>query len=63
MKEIGCHLTAYRGPGGAARQAVALRQEGVIVNTGNMGELSVDLGAYGWFPANLPSEEEADEQE
>jgi hypothetical protein len=60
---IECYLTACRGPGGAARQAAALRQEGVIVNTGNMGVLSVDLGAYGWFPASLPSEEEESEQE
>jgi len=28
----------------------------VIVNTGNMGELQVDLGQYGWFPRELPSE-------
>ncbi len=32
-----------------------------------MGELTVDLGAYGWFPDILPSEEaeasESDEEE
>ena len=48
---------SQRGPGGATRQAAALRREGVIVNTGSMGELSVDLGIYGWFPSMLPSEE------
>lgn len=52
-----------RGPGGAARQAVALRQEGVVVDNGHLGELSVDLGTYGWFPAMLPSEEAAREGE
>lgn len=46
-----------RGPGGTARQAAALRREGVTVETGHMGELSVDLGAFGWFPNVLPSEE------
>ncbi len=25
---------------------------------GALGELSVDLGEYGWFPQSLPSEEE-----
>jgi len=46
-----------RGPGGASAQAVALRREGVTVNTGQLGELSVDLGIFGWFPDKLPSEE------
>ena len=46
-----------RGPGGAARQATALRQEGVNVGTGTLGELTVDLGRFGWFPSRLPSEE------
>ena len=45
-----------RGPGGATRQATALRAEGVTVNTGNLGELTVDLNEYGWFPTILPSE-------
>lgn len=48
-----------RGPGGAARQAAALRTEGVTVDTGPLGELTVDLAAFGWFPEQLPSEEEA----
>ena len=46
-----------RGPGGAQRQAAALQQEGVVVSTGSLGELSVDFAVYGWFPASLPSEE------
>lgn len=45
-------------PGGAARQAAALRTEGVTVDTGHLGELLVDLAAYGWFPETLPSEGE-----
>ncbi|PNS15842.1 hypothetical protein CAC42_4294 [Sphaceloma murrayae] len=47
-----------RGPNGASRQATALRQEGVTVERSAMGELSVDLSEYGWFPSMLPSEEE-----
>lgn len=50
-------LYIYRGPGGAARQAAALRGEGVTVDTGSLGELTVDLGRFGWFPDMLPSEE------
>lgn len=46
-----------RGPGGAARQAAALRMEGVTVDAGHLGEFTVDLAAYGWFPNQLPSEE------
>lgn len=30
--------------------------EGVTVGTGDLGELTVDLGAYGWFPQFLPSD-------
>ena len=58
-----------RGAGGAARQAAALRREGVNVTAGNLGELMVDLRTYGWFPSSLPSEvaeatgSEEDEQE
>ena len=47
---------SHRGPGGATRQAVSLRREGVTVAVGALGELIVDLGAYGWFPEYLPSE-------
>lgn len=44
---------------GRRRQAEALRAEGVEVreNTGGLGEMTVDLGQYGWFPDQLPSEE------
>ena len=49
-------LNFHRGPGGAARQAAALRQERVIVNAGSLGELSIDFAIYGWFPSRLPSE-------
>lgn len=45
-----------RGPDGAARQAAALRREGVTVGTGHLGELTVDFGTFGWFPNSLPSE-------
>lgn len=45
-----------RGPGGASRQAAALRREGVHVGRGNLGEYLVDLSSYGWFPNELPSE-------
>lgn len=50
-------LTCSRGPGAAARQATELRREGVRVETGRMGELSVDFAGCGWFPNMLPSEE------
>lgn len=45
-----------RGPGGASRQATALRREGVHVGVGSMGEFLVDFSVYGWFPSELPSE-------
>lgn len=45
-----------RGPSGASRHAAALRAENVEVNQGAMGELTVDLGRFGWFPDVLPSE-------
>ena len=46
---------SHRGPGGATRQAAFLRREGVTVETGNLGELVIDLEVYGWFPDFLPS--------
>jgi len=46
-----------RGANGAARQATALRAEGVTVERGSLGEHSVDFATYGWFPIMLPSEE------
>ena len=55
---------SHRGPGGATRQAAALRREGVIVGVGCLGELTIDLVKYGWFPDVLPSEKtEAKESE
>lgn len=48
---------SHRGPDGAQRQASFLRREGVTVGSGSLGELTVDLEAYGWFPDLLPSEE------
>ena len=53
---------SQRGPGGATRQAAALRREGVAVGNGHLGELTVDLGTYGWFPSLLPSEEAEDSE-
>ncbi|KAI9055899.1 hypothetical protein LZ554_000837 [Drepanopeziza brunnea f. sp. 'monogermtubi'] len=46
----------HHHPSGAANQAQVLRGEGVAVTAGSMGELSVDLAMYGWFPRQLPSE-------
>ena len=48
---------SHRGPGGATRQAAVLRSEGVTVGAGHLGELTVDLGVYGWFRDFLPSDE------
>ena len=52
-------MLLQRGPGAAARQAAALQQEGVRVHTDSMGEFSIDLSEYGWFPDRLPAEESA----
>jgi methylated-DNA-protein-cysteine methyltransferase-like protein len=56
-----------RGPSCAARQATALRAEGVEVSEDAMSEYTVDLGRFGWFPDVLPSEagmvESSDEDE
>ena len=55
---------SHRGHSGATRQASFLRREGVTVATGHLGELTVDLGRYGWFPDFLPSDgAEASESE
>ncbi|KAJ9149928.1 hypothetical protein NKR23_g3982 [Pleurostoma richardsiae] len=43
-------------PSGAHAQALALQAEGVAVTTGPLGEHTVDLAEYGWFPEYLPSE-------
>jgi methylated-DNA-protein-cysteine methyltransferase-like protein len=42
---------------------VALQAEGVTVSTDALGELSVDLAEYGWFPNSLPSEDADEEQD
>ncbi|CAG5145422.1 uncharacterized protein ALTATR162_LOCUS1708 [Alternaria atra] len=56
-----------RGPSAAAQQADALRREGVEVRQDAMGQYTVDLGQYGWFPEVLPSEaglvESSDEED
>ncbi|KAI4959776.1 hypothetical protein J4E86_003501 [Alternaria arbusti] len=56
-----------RGPSAAAQQADALRREGVEVRQDAMGQYTVDLGTYGWFPDVLPSEaglvESSDEED
>lgn len=46
-------------PSGASNQARALREEGVEVGTGSLGEFIIDFSKYGWFPPQLPSEAEA----
>ena len=54
---IRASLIVSSGPGSAARQATALRREGVTVDTGSLGIFTVDFNSYGWFPDILPSEE------
>ncbi|KAK4059892.1 hypothetical protein Trihar35433_10436 [Trichoderma harzianum] len=44
-------------PSGAANQAVELQREGVEVTRTAMGEYTVDLEVYGWFPEELAEEE------
>lgn len=44
-------------PSGTLNQAAALEAEGVTVHRDAMGELSVDLTEFGWFPRRLPSAE------
>ncbi|KAB8216363.1 6-O-methylguanine DNA methyltransferase [Aspergillus novoparasiticus] len=56
-------MISHREPGSAERQAEALRQEGVEVETDAMGEFYVDLARFGWFPSVLPSEEGESELE
>jgi methylated-DNA-protein-cysteine methyltransferase-like protein len=38
-----------------------LRREGVEVSEDSMGQYTVDLKDYGWFPEMLPSEADAAE--
>lgn len=54
---VGCRSR----PDGAQNQAAALRDEGVQVTRGAMGEFMVDFDEYGWFPRVLPSEAVGDE--
>ncbi|KAK1834493.1 6-O-methylguanine DNA methyltransferase [Podospora conica] len=42
-------------PSATLNQATALEAEGVVVTRDALGELSVDLKTYGWFPRILPS--------
>jgi methylated-DNA-protein-cysteine methyltransferase related protein len=50
-------MISSRGPGSVDRHAAALRREGVRVERGSMGEMTIEFGKYGWFPTMLPSEE------
>jgi methylated-DNA-protein-cysteine methyltransferase-like protein len=56
-----------RGPGAASQQADALRREGVEVRQDAMGQYTINLAEYGWFPDVLPSEsglvESSDEED
>ncbi|KAE8406519.1 6-O-methylguanine DNA methyltransferase [Aspergillus pseudonomiae] len=56
-------MISHREPGSAERQAEALREEGIQVETDAMGEFYVDLARFGWFPSVLPSEEDESELE
>lgn len=49
-------------PGGATRHALALRSEGVTVDARSDGRYVVDFAAFGWFPDELPSEEDEEDQ-
>lgn len=50
------HTTTSRSqPSATLNQATALEAEGVVVSRDALGELSVDLKTYGWFPRILPS--------
>jgi methylated-DNA-protein-cysteine methyltransferase-like protein len=55
-------LISPRGVDGAARQAAALEREGVTVERNAIGEYSIDLSRFGWFPEMLPSEKEEEDQ-
>ncbi|KAI9676661.1 MAG: hypothetical protein M1829_002978 [Trizodia sp. TS-e1964] len=46
---------------GAVAQLEKLEAEGVLVTRGPVGELCVDLAAYGWFPDALPGQQGEDE--
>lgn len=44
-------------PSGATNQAAALQKEGIEVTRTAMGEFTIDLEVYGWFPDELEEEE------
>ncbi|KAI9805231.1 MAG: hypothetical protein M1826_004782 [Phylliscum demangeonii] len=48
-------------PLGAMLQAEMLAREGVEIERSHMGELTVDITRYGWFPQVLPSEDDDEE--
>ena len=56
-------MICKRGPGGTERQEAVLVREGVEVGRSSMGERTVNLATYGWFPSHLPSEESEDDDE
>jgi len=57
-----CLITSRgAGGGGAARQATALRSEGVEVGRDALGQYTIDLATQGWFPDRLPSDVSEDE--
>lgn len=49
-------LTSSRAAGEASYQADALRAEGVRIGNGSLGEFTVSLSEYGWFPEELSRE-------
>jgi len=51
-----CADKAQRGPSAASHQADALRREGVEVREDAMGQYTIDMSVFGWFPDVLPSE-------
>jgi methylated-DNA-protein-cysteine methyltransferase-like protein len=57
------HLTLCRGVNGARQQATALEAEDVQVTRGSLGEYTIDLTTYGWFPDRLPSDLSEDDEE
>ncbi|RCI16430.1 hypothetical protein L249_3123 [Ophiocordyceps polyrhachis-furcata BCC 54312] len=53
-------ISPRSNPSAAPAQAAALRAEGVHVSAGALGELTIDLARFGWFPPSLPSEADGD---
>lgn len=54
-----------RGPGtdGAQRQREALEEEGVEVQVGQSGSLSVNFSQVGWFPEHITVENRANQSD